>query len=150
MHFFYGTGAGAQRENLKDWTNASDWVEWEILAQKKGTFTIEMTYGSWLESGICEVEIDGQKLQHKIEKLEIREGLKTWAPLIVQYQTVDLGEIILNEGRQTLRMKPLKITEEAKKYHQGLMRLRDITLVPKGKESLPKKDIPKKVSSQNF
>jgi len=42
-----------------------------------------------------------------------------------------LGEIALVPGRHTLSVRPLRISEDAKKYHQGLMRLRDVTMVPK-------------------
>ena len=130
LYFYYGTGAGAQRENLKGWTNESDWAEWDIFAEKSGKYKVEITYGSWIEGGTFLVEVAGQSFQHTVQKMELGESLRQWAPLIVEYKTVTLGEIALVPGRHTLSVRPLRISEDAKKYHQGLMRLRDVTLLP--------------------
>ena len=129
LYFYYGTGAGAQRENLKGWTNESDWAEWELVVEERGKYNLEISYGSWVEAGAFEVEIAGQSFKHTVQKMEISEDLKH-APLIVQYETFTLGEVTLTPGRYRLKVKPLIITKDSKKYHQGLMRLRDITLTP--------------------
>jgi hypothetical protein len=52
------------------------------------------------------------------------------SPLGANYKTFVLGEVSLKPGRYSLTIKPKKINEEAIKFHQGLMILRDITLVP--------------------
>ena len=130
LYFYYGTGAGAQRENLKGWINESDWAEWDLFAEKSGKYKIEITYGSWIEGGTFLVEVAGQSFQHTVQKMEIGESLRQWAPLVVEYKTVTLGEVTLVPGRHILSVSPVKISEDAKKYHQGLMRLRDITMVP--------------------
>ena len=130
LQFFYGTGAGAQRENLQGWVNEKDRAEWKLVVERTGSFNIEVTYGSWMESGEFELSIAGQTFSHNVQKIEIRESLKQWAPLIAQYETVSLGAIKLPQGRHLLSIRPVTITDEAKEFHQGLMKLRDVTLTP--------------------
>lgn len=132
LHFYFGTGAGAQRENLKGWTEESDWAEWDLLVEEKGKYNMEITYGSWLEGGEFEVLIAGKTFQHVVQKIEKNPKAKV-SPLIQRYETFSLGEIQLNPGRYQLAIKPIHINIEAKKLHQGLMIFRDITLVPNKK-----------------
>lgn len=129
LHFVYGTGAGAQRENLKGWTEESDWAEWNLLVEKDGSYNIEVTYGNLVDGGIFELTIAGEKFKHIVKAIPLHPKAKK-SPLKIKYNTIVLGEICLKPGRYKLSIKPLKINKEAKKLHQGLMTLRDVTLVP--------------------
>lgn len=129
LHFFYGTGAGAQRENLKGWTEKSDWAEWDLLVKKDGNYNLEITYANFTNGGVFELTIAGQSFQHTVEKIKMNPKAKL-SPLIVNYKTFNLGKVELKPGRYQLAIKPIKINEESKRLHQGLMTLRDITLVP--------------------
>jgi alpha-L-fucosidase len=129
LHFVYGTGAGAQRENLKGWTEESDWAEWNILAKKEGSYNIEITYGNLVDGGTFELTIAGEKFEHAVKAIPLHSKAKK-SPLIIKYKTFDLGNVILKPGKYKLSIKPLKINDDAKKLYQGLMTLRDVTLVP--------------------
>ena len=129
LYFYYGTGGGAQRENLKGWTEESDWAEWDLLVEEKGTYNLEITYASLVEGGTFEITIAGQSFKHTIENIGRNPKAKL-SPLNVNYHTFPLGEVKLKPGRYQLNIKPINITDDAKKYHQGLLTLRDITLVP--------------------
>lgn len=127
LHFNYGTGAGAQRENLQGWTKESDWADWKIKVVEKRRFNIEVTYGSWLASGTFEVEIAGHKFKYNVNKLDLRGKP---SPLKMTFKTFLLGEINIETGSYKLKINPIRISKEAKQYHQGLMKLRNITLTP--------------------
>lgn len=130
LHFYYGTGAGAQRENLKGWTEESDWAEWKLVAKKEGTYNIEITYANLTEGGVFELTIAGQSFEHNVQKIGKKPKAKL-SPLSVNYKTFVLGEVELKSGIYNLTIKPKKINEEAINLHQGLMTLRDVTLTPK-------------------
>lgn len=128
LHFSLGSGAGAQRENLKGWMSLTDWAAWEILAEEPGRYAVNVTYASWMPSGTFSVEIAGQTFHHKVEASE--PGRKK-SPLAKIFRTVTVGEIELNKsGRQTLKVRPVVITKQAKAYHQGLMQLAHLVLAP--------------------
>ncbi len=129
LYFYYGTGGGAQRENLKGWTEESDWAEWDLLVEENGSYNLEITYASLVEGGSFELTIAGQSFKHTVENIGKNPKAK-FSPSIANYQTFTLGEVKLKPGRYKLAIKPINITDDAKKYHQGLMTLRDITLVP--------------------
>lgn len=128
LHFFYGTGAGAQRENLKGWTEETNWVDWDLLAEEKGSYSLEITYANLTQGGSFELTIAGQSFEHIVKKVDYNPKAKK-SPLVVNYKTFNLGEIDLKRGKHILTIKPIHITEEAKVLHQGLMTLRDVTLV---------------------
>lgn len=130
LHFFYGTGAGAQRENLKGWTEDSDWAEWDLFVEKNGTYNLEISYASLMEGGTFELTVAGQPFKHTVKNIGVNPKAKL-SPLIVKYLTFNLGEVKLKPGRYKLTIKPININAEAIELHQGLMTLRDITLVPK-------------------
>lgn len=129
LYFYYGTGSGAQRENLKGWTEKSDWAEWELLAEEEGDYAIEITYANLTSGGSFEVKIANQTFEHTVKKIDKQPKAKE-SPLSVNYKTFNLGKVKLEPGRYKLSVKPIHITEEAIVYHQGLMTLRDITLIP--------------------
>lgn len=126
LHFSLGTGAGAQRENLKGWTEDSDWVEWEFLAEKPGVYQVLVTYSSWMNSGKFMVEVAGKKFEHKViaSKAPVKKS-----PLMAAFQTVRVGEIQIQEtGRYLLTVRAVEIDAKAKQYQQGLMMLREVVL----------------------
>ncbi|MGQ1786146.1 alpha-L-fucosidase [Saccharicrinis sp. GN24d3] len=129
LHFYYGTGAGAQRENLKGWTEESDWAEWDLLVKENGTYNVEITYASLVDGGSFELTLAGQTYEHAVQNIGKKPRAKN-SPLSVNYKTFVLGEMQLKPGRYQLTIKPKKINEEAINWHQGLMILRDLTLVP--------------------
>ncbi|MDO7172372.1 alpha-L-fucosidase [Mariniflexile sp. AS56] len=129
LHFNYGTGAGAQRENLKGWTETSEWVEWDVLVEQDGVYNIEITYGNLVDGGAFQLTIAGKRFEHTVKAIPLHPKAKK-SPLIVKYETFNLGEITLKPGRYKLIIKPLVIRDEAIKLHQGLMTFRDVTLVP--------------------
>ncbi len=129
LHFYYGTGAGAQRENLKGWTEKSDWAEWDLLVKEHGTYNVEITYASLVDGGVFELNIAGHSFEHAVENIGKKPNAKL-SPLAVNYKTFTLGEVDLKPGLYSLIVKPKEINEDAIKLHQGLMTLRDITLVP--------------------
>lgn len=124
LHFYYGTGAGAQRENLQGWYDKNDLAEWDINVLKDGKFAVEVTYSSWLESGSFEVEIADQKFKHHVRKIKLK-GRES--PLQSNFTTFSLGDVNLKPGRY--KVKALTISDKAKEYNQGLMKLRGITLI---------------------
>ncbi|WP_158973653.1 alpha-L-fucosidase [Cellulophaga sp. L1A9] len=130
LHFAYGTGAGAQRENLKGWTEENDLAEWDLLVEKDGSYNVEITYGSLVDGGVFELTIADKTFQHTVKAIPLHPKAKE-SPLIVKYNTLVLGDVTLKPGRYKMTIKPLKIDNEAKRLHQGLMTLRDVTLVPR-------------------
>jgi alpha-L-fucosidase len=128
LRFSLGSGAGAQRENLKGWMDGNDWAGWEIAADKPGRYAVNVTYSSWMESGAFSLEIAGETFQHKVQSN--KPGRKK-SPLAKVFRTVTVGEATLDKpGRYTLTVRPLDIAEKAKDYHQGLMLLAHVVLDP--------------------
>ena len=130
LHFYYGTGAGAQRENLKGWSEEKEWAEWSLLTKEEGTYDIEISYASLVSGGSFELSIAGKTFEHTVVNIGKRPKAKE-SPLAVNFKTFVLGDVHLMPGNHNLIIKPVGITEEAVRLHQGLMTLRDVTLVPK-------------------
>ena len=128
-HFFYGTGAGAQRENLKGWTVESDRPEWNIPVEEKGSFNCEITYASFVKSGRFELTIAGQSFNHTVEKIQIDPKTKL-TPLIVISKIFTLGNVELTRVRYKSTVKSINITDEAIRLNQGLMTFREVTRIP--------------------
>jgi len=129
LHFYFGTGAGAQRENLKGWTEESNWAEWDVLVEQDGSYNVEITYANLVDGGAFELVVAGQHFKHSVKAIEYNSRAKK-SPLRVDYKTFTLGKVELKQGRYQLAIKPVEINEEAKRLCQGLMTLRDVTLVP--------------------
>jgi hypothetical protein len=100
-----------------------------LLTEKKGTYSIEITYANLTQGGVFELAIAGQIFEHTVENVGKKEKAKQ-SPLAVNYKTFVLGEVDLKPGKHSLTIKPKRINKEAIKLHQGLMTLRDVTLVP--------------------
>ncbi|MFA0775066.1 MAG: hypothetical protein THHGLFOP_000570, partial [Candidatus Fervidibacter sp.] len=62
----YGHG----KDNIGYWTDANDWVSWEFVLERGGTFRVEITYACDKGTGGSEfvVEVAGQKLTGVVEE----------------------------------------------------------------------------------
>lgn len=126
LHFSIGSGAGAQRENLKGWTNPSDWAEWQLSVDEPGIYDLKVNYYSWMESGRFAVEVAGQSFEHTVQagKLKGRQS-----PLKAGPVSVGLGQVRFKKpGAYTLSVKALEIAPQAIELEQGLMGLKDVIL----------------------
>ncbi len=128
LYFSLGTGAGAQRENLKGWTEMEDYPEWSLQLERPGDYELQVTYSSWMESGRFAVEIAGQTLEHTVTVSKLR-GKQS--PLAAGFHTETLGRVHISEpGDFRLTVKPIEIDAKAIQYDQGLMMLREVVLRP--------------------
>lgn len=126
LHFSIGSGAGAQRENLKGWTNLADWAEWELVADAPGVYDVIVNYASWMASGKFTVEIAGKTFDHTVLAGKLRGKP---SPLKASFTSVNLGPVKLETpGTYTLTVKALEIAPQAIEFDQGLMLLRDVVL----------------------
>ncbi|CAA6677576.1 MULTISPECIES: alpha-L-fucosidase [unclassified Lentimonas] len=126
LHFSLGSGAGAQRENLKGWTNPSDWAEWTLQVDEPGRYNVKVNYYSWMQSGRFAVEVAGHSFEHTVQAGKLK-GKQS--PLKAGPQSVTLGQVEFEApGTYQLSVKALEITPEAIKYGQGLMGLKDVIL----------------------
>jgi alpha-L-fucosidase len=129
LHFSIGSGAGAQRENLKGWTNPSDWAEWQVRVDRSGTYELKVNYYSWMASGKFAVEVAGQSFEHAVEAGTLKGKP---SPLKAGQLSISLGRVRFEKsGVYTLSIKALEITPEAIQYGQGLMGLKDVILEKK-------------------
>ena len=126
LHFSLGSGAGAQRENLKGWMNPSDWAEWTLLVEEPGSYNVKVNYYSWMESGRFAVEVAGDSFEHAVQAGELKGKA---SPLKAGPLSVTLGQLRFDEpGAYSLSVKALEITPEAIEYGQGLIGLKDVIL----------------------
>jgi alpha-L-fucosidase len=127
LHFSLGAGAGGQRENLKGWTNPSDWAEWEIQVDAPGSYEVMINYSSWMDSGKFAVQVAGQSFEHAVQKGVKKGGRKS--PFAAAFKEVNLGQVVFKKpGRYKLSVKALEIEPKAIEYDQGLMMLRELVL----------------------
>ncbi len=110
----YGHG----KDNIGYWTDANDWVSWEFISEKSGTFLVEVTYACDKGNGGSEfiVEVGGQKLTGVVEETG------SW----MNFVTKPLGTVTLQPGRQTLSVRPTK------KPGFAVMNLQRVRLMFKG------------------
>ncbi|MCM2369617.1 alpha-L-fucosidase [Aporhodopirellula aestuarii] len=129
LHFSLGAGAGGQRENLKGWTNPSDWAQWEIVVDEPGSYEIKINYSSWMDSGKFAVKIAGQTFEHDVTAGVTKRG--RLSPFKAAFKVESLGEVQFETpGRYTLMVKALEIDPQAVEWDQGLMLLREVILTP--------------------
>jgi alpha-L-fucosidase len=111
---FYDKGA----DQIGRWGNPEDFLSWELLVAKPGTFTVNVTYSCAIPDGEFTVETGDQKLNGKMQ------STGSWA----KYTTVTLGEVTLAAGKQMLTLKP-----KSQPQWQGIG-FRSIELAPKAKQ----------------
>ena len=110
-------------------------ITYDVTAVQAGTsivsnlFNIEITYANLTKGGEFDLSIAGKSFKHTVQDIGKKEKAKE-SPLAVNYKTFVLGQVVLKSGKYQLTIKPKKINKEAIKLHQGLMTLRDVTLVP--------------------
>jgi alpha-L-fucosidase len=126
LHFSLGSGAGTQRENLKGWTEETDWAEWKLRADQPGTYDVKVDYSSWMASGKFVVEMAGKSFEHTVAA---SPPPKKKSPLIAAFHTVTVGQVYLDKpGVYPLAVKAVEITPQAREYDVGLMMLREVIL----------------------
>jgi alpha-L-fucosidase len=111
----YESGGG--KDNIGYWTNAHDWVSWDLMVKKPGTFRVEVVYACPfdVEDSRYAVELAGQKLTGEVE------GTGGWA----EFETAELGTVKLDApGRQTLAVRAVSIP------HGAVMNLQAVVLKP--------------------
>ena len=106
--------SGGAKDNIGYWTDPADWVSWDFLVTKPGTFEVEITQACAAGSGgDYTVALGDQQLAAKAKETG------NWD----QYVTEKLGRLTLDKpGRFTLSLKPRSKTGEA------VMNLRAVTL----------------------
>jgi hypothetical protein len=83
------------------WTNESDYVTWDYKATRWGKYDVQLVYSTASPDGTeVEIQIGGAKVSGALK------STGTW----YRYTTVDLGDVYVNEGEQTLTVKCLKKT----------------------------------------
>jgi alpha-L-fucosidase len=105
------------RDNVGYWSDAKEWVSWDLKVKKPGTFRVEIVYSCPEEGagGEYAVEIAGQKLAGTVE------DTGDWS----MFETKTIGTVKLDApGRQTLTVRPVKIP------HGALMNLQAVVLKP--------------------
>lgn len=106
--------SGGAKDNIGYWSNAADWVSWEFVLAKPGTFEVEVIQACAPGSGGgYTIALAGQQLQGKVKETG------GWD----RYASEKLGEVKLErEGRFTLSLKPTE------KVGEALMNLRAVIL----------------------
>lgn len=129
LHFSLGAGAGGQRENLKGWTNPSDWAEWEIVVDQPGSYDLKVNYSSWMPSGKFVVEVNGQSFEQEVTSTLKGKRKGRQSPFAAAFKLDNMGQVKFDQpGRYTVTVKALEITPKAIEYDLGLMLLREIVL----------------------
>jgi len=109
--------AGRGKDNIGFWTNPADWVSWDFVLSKPGTFEVEVVQACPAGSGgRYTVAVGGQKLAGEVKTTG------DWA----RFATEKLGTVTLEKpGRYTLAVKP------ANKVGEAVMNLRAVILRPR-------------------
>jgi alpha-L-fucosidase len=114
-------GDTAQYEADKDcvgfWTNAGDWVSWDVTVDKPGTFAVELTYAADAGSGGAEYEVSvaGAKIAGKVKETG------GWS----EFTTDKVGTLKIEKaGKTTVAVKAKS------KPGLGVMNLRALDLKP--------------------
>jgi alpha-L-fucosidase len=105
------------QDNIGYWTDASDWVSWDCIIKKPGTYTVEIVFACVDGNAGSEylVEVAGKKLAGKVE------GTGGWNKFV----TKPLGRVSLDAaGRQTLAVRASTMPNGA------VMNLKAIVLKP--------------------
>jgi alpha-L-fucosidase len=107
---------GGGKDNIGFWTDANDWVSWDFVVERGGTFQVEITYACDKGTGGSEfvVEVAGQKLTGVVEETG------SWTNFV----TKPLGTVTLQPGRYTLAVRPVK------KPGMAVMNLQRVKLLP--------------------
>lgn len=101
--------------NIGCWERREDFAEWVILLHKASRFTVSFEYScAPNHGGDFVLNIGDQMLEGIIG------GTGAWD----QFQSIDAGEVELNEGTQTIRVKA------GKNFDKALMNLRRVIFSP--------------------
>jgi arylsulfatase A len=105
-----------EKNTIGYWTKKEDWVSWDFVVAKGGTFEVTILQGCGKGSGGAEVEfiVGEQKLKTVVEDTG---GFQNFVPRAI-------GTIELRAGTYTLSVKPIT------KPGVAVMDLRSVTLKP--------------------
>ena len=107
------------KDNIGGWTRFDDYVSWDLVVDKPGTYDVSLTYAVPEDTAGAEVAINvgGRTLQHTIE------GTGSFTT----FKTFKLGQVTIDQaGRCTVTVKVVKPPKFA------VMNLQAVTLTPQG------------------
>ena len=97
------------------WSDASNYVTWDYAATRWGKYNVKLTYSTASPDGAeIEVQLGDAKATGKLK------STGDW----YRYTTIDLGDIYVNEGKQSLSVKCVKPSGGA------VMNLKAVILTP--------------------
>lgn len=109
---------GGGKDNIGFWTDAGDWVDWNVEIVTGGQFDVEITYACPPPGGSqYSIVVGDQRLDGKVR------ATGSWT----QFEAEKLGQVRLQAGRQTVQVKPKN------KVGEGVMNLQSIVFKPVGK-----------------
>ncbi|MCS7310869.1 MAG: carbohydrate-binding protein, partial [Armatimonadetes bacterium] len=103
--------------NIGFWTNASDYVTWNVFAPARGRYKVTVTYA-------CPPENAGSRFTVGIEGRTRLEGTVEPTGSWTAFRDFVLGEITVPAGKQTLSVRVLQMPRGA------VMNLQKVTLEP--------------------
>lgn len=107
---------GSGKDNIGYWVDPTDFVTWDFVVERGGSFTVQVTYACAKGVGGSEylVSVAGRQLQGRVC------DTGSWTKFI----TESIGTVKLGAGRYRLTVRPLRIVRGV------LMNLKRIVLKP--------------------
>jgi hypothetical protein len=108
---------GYGKDNIGYWTNAKDWVSWDIEVKQPGTFDVVITYAADKGSGDSEysIAVGNRSIASKVEETG------SWTTFVSQR----IGAIeVARAGRYSLTLRPTR------QVGGGIMNLQSLILKP--------------------
>jgi len=109
--------SGGDRDNIGYWVKPTDWVSWDVLVEKPGSFRVKVTYACDPATPGAEfdVEAGGASVRGKVRATE------SWT----QFVDADLeGALKLDKGKATIAVRPASMPGYA------VMNLKAVRLEP--------------------
>ncbi len=113
IRYEYGEG----KDNIGFWTNASDFVSWNILVPEKGRYKVKITYA-------CPQEYAGSRFTAGVEGGERLEGIVEATGSWSEFKDFVLGEITLMPGENVFSVRVIEMPRGA------VMNLKSVVLEP--------------------
>ncbi|MEN6344376.1 MAG: glycoside hydrolase family 95-like protein [Armatimonadia bacterium] len=105
----------ATLDDIGHWVDAADWVSWDVVVQRPGTFELSAAYSSPSSGRTFAVEVGGQQLIGEVQ------STGSWNT----FQEYKLGTVALTTpGKVTIKVRAVKLPGG------GLMNLQRLRLVP--------------------
>ncbi|MDW8320449.1 MAG: alpha-L-fucosidase [Armatimonadota bacterium] len=112
QHARYEEGGG--KDNIGFWTNASDYVTWDILVPARGSYRVTVTYA-------CPPENAGSRFTVGVEGRRRLEGAVEATGSWTAFRDFVLGEVMLPAGRHTLSVRVTEMPRGAVMNLQKVM-----------------------------